>query len=331
MPDTNPSTLACTFYRSSHDNEGVRVETTWPRLIDRLSRHEQGDKDGPALACATFNGLRRNANIIARSMIALDIEASKTTGEVPITWDAMADYLVAKRIRAFVWTTHSNTVRDPRYRILMPLSEPVPFDAMTDTFLSEAAAAQLRCHGVSDPSKFGAASLFYLPRHPEGGHFGYAASAGDPIDTGLLLTMATTMAEKVAQDEAEIAARRRRNAMPPEIMAKIEAYNARHPIAERLTTYGYRREGNRWRSPLQHGQGATVILPEGNRWVSFSQSDADGSVGASPMRASSQATAWGDAFALAVRWEHGGSFRRALASLPDIEVSNRESVDASSV
>lgn len=317
MPDTTPSSIPCTFYRDSHDNTGVRVETTWARLIERLSRHDVGTKDGPALACATFNGIRRNTNLVARSMIALDIEASQTTGEVPITFDAMVGYLTAKRVRAFVWTTHSHTDAMPRYRILLPLAAPIPYDAVTDTFLSAAAAAQLRCYGVSDPSKFGAASLFYLSRHPAGGVFQSQEITGDPVDTGLLLTMATTIAEKVAQDEAEIAARRRARAMPPELMAKIEAYNESHPIAERLTAYGYRREGTRWKSPLQHGQGATVILPDERRWVSFSQSDADGNVGASPMRASSQANAWGDSFALAVRWEHGGSFRRALAALPE--------------
>jgi hypothetical protein len=135
----------------------------------------------------------------------------------------------------------------------------------------------------------------------------------------MLLTMATTMAEDCAADEAERAARRRANVLPPQIVAKIAAYNTAHPIAERLVAYGYRREGNRWRSPLQHGQGATVILPDGQRWVSFSQSDAEGRVGSTPLRASSQASAWGDSFALFCRYEHGGSFRRALAALPDTE------------
>jgi len=326
MPNTTPSaSIACTFFRDSRDNVGIRVETTWQRLIERLSRHETGTKDGPALACATFNGVRGNANLIARSMIALDIESSPTTGEVPISFDAMAEYLTARRVRAMMWTTHSHTAQDPRYRVLLPLAAPLPYDQMVDPFLSAAAAAQLRCHGVSDPSKFGAASLFYLPRHPaEAVYWKAQEIAGTPIDTGMLLTMATTMAERVAQDEAEVAARRRVNAMPPEIMAKIEAYNEAHPIAERLAAYGYRREGMRWKSPLQHGQGATVILPDGKRWVSFSQSDADGNVGASPMRVSSQCSAWGDAFALAVKWEHGGSFRRALAALPDREMAHAD-------
>ncbi len=59
-------------------------------------------------------------------------------------------------------------------------------------------------------------------------------------------------------------------------------------------------------------KGQLLYCRKTKRWVSFSQSDADGNVGASPMRSSSQASAWGDAFALFVRWEHGGSFRRAL-------------------
>jgi hypothetical protein len=186
-----------------------------------------------------------------------------------------------------------------------------------DPFLSAAAACQLRCHGVADPSKFGAASLFYLPRHRDGFPFNYATIAGEPVDSGLLITMATTMAERVAQDEAEIAARRRANAMPPEIMARIEAYNANHAIPDQLARYGYRRDGMRWRSRYQHGIGATSVLPDGKVWTSFSQSDADAGVGQKPMRPSSQCACWGDAFALFVHYEHAGSFRRALAALGD--------------
>lgn len=321
--------ISCTFYRGSWDNQGQRVDTTWDRLAARLLRHEEGNKDGPALSVATFSGIRRNENLVARSMVALDIETSGTTGEVPISFADMAAYLTARRVRAVAWSTHSHAVDGPRYRILMPLSAPVPWQPEIDPFLSAACAAQLRCHGVSDPSKFGAASLFFLPRHPPGGLHCAQLIDGDPIDTGLLLTMATTMAERVAQDEAEIAARRRANAMPPEILARIEAYNASHPISEALARYGYQREGNRWRSRYQHGQGATTILADGSAWVSFSASDADAGVGSKPSRASSQCAAWGDSFSLLVHYEHRGNFRAALATLPaSTSMDAMESTDA---
>lgn len=308
--------IACTFFRDSHDRIGQRVETTWDALVARCTRHDEGTKDGPALACATFSGPRGNASLIERSLIALDIEANPTTGEVPIDVTSTLVYLQAHRVRSAIWTTHSHTIDAPRYRILLPLSAPVPYQPDVDPFLSAAAAAQLRIHGVSDPSKFGAASLFYLPRHhPDSNVYLARDVEGDPVDTGYLLTMATTMTQRVAQDEADVAARRRANALPPEIVAVIEAYNVAHAIPDSLARYGYQRNGNRWRSRYQHGQGATTVLPDGRQWVSFSATDADNGVGTRPARASSQCSCWGDSFALYVHYEHNNNFRRALAAL----------------
>lgn len=308
--------IACTFFRDSHDRYGRRATPSWSALVGRCTRHDEGLKDGPALACATFDGPRCNASLVARSMVALDIEASRTTGEVPVAFDATVAHLSGRRVRSVMWTTHSHSVDAPRYRVLLPLSEPVDYAGDIDPFLGAAAAAQLGVHGVSDPSKFGAASLFYLPRHPLGSAVHQAMeTTGDAVDAGLLLTMATTMAERVAQDEAEIAARRRLAALPPEIVAVIAAYNATHAIGDMLARYGYQRDGSRWRSRYQHGQGATTILPDGSVWVSFSESDAAAGIGQRPARASSQCAAFGDAFALYVAYEHNGNFRAALAAL----------------
>jgi hypothetical protein len=307
--------ITCTFFRDSHERHGRRVTTTWTALAARMLRHDVGTKDGPAITCGTFRGRRSNATLVARSMVALDIETSPRTGEVPIPFDAMAAHLTGRRVRAVMWTTHSHTADAPRYRILMPLNVPLEYEPGVDPFLTAACAAQLGCHGVSDPSKFGLASLFYLPRHPAGASWQAQEIAGDPIDVGYLLTMATTMAERVAQDEAEIAARRRANALPPELLSIITEYNERNVIAEKLMQYGYRRDGVRYKSRYQHGIGATSILPDGKVWTSFSQSDADAGLGSKPQRPSSQCACWGDAFALFVHFEHAGNFRRALSAL----------------
>lgn len=308
--------IPCTFYQASWDRHGVRAQPTWAALVARCTDHREGDKDGPALACATFSGTRGNASLEARSMVALDIEANPRTGEVPVSFKDCTDLLSAKRIRAVCWTTHSHTADAPRYRIVMPLSEPIAYTPDIDPFIASSCAAQLRIHGVCDPSKFGAASLFYLPRHrADSVDHACAVIEGDALDNGLLMTMATTSAEGVAQDMAAVAARRAANALPPEIAARIAAYNDEHPLNVMLALYAYTRDGARWRSRYQHGIGATTILPDGKQWVSFSESDASAGVGTRPAKASSQAACWGDAFALFVHYEHNNNFRRALEAL----------------
>ena len=322
-----PDRIECTFFRDSHDRFGVGVSVTWDALAARCARHEEGTKDGPALACATFDYVRAgtrpdgkrygrgNASLVARTMVALDIEEHRVTGEVPIPVEAMADYLAARGIRSAIWTTHSHTPDLPRYRVLLPLEAPLTYSPETDPYLSGAVAAELRVAGVSDASKYGAASLFFLPRHAPGNPHFSRIIPGSLMSNGRLETAALMAAQQIAADEAEEAALRRANTLPPEVSAKIEAYNEAHALPAQLERYGYRRDGMRWRSTNQHGQGATVILPDGRRWATFSESDAQAGVGARPLRASSQTASWGDSFALYVAYEHRGNFRAALAAL----------------
>jgi len=256
---------------------------------------------------------------VSRSLIALDIETNPRTGEVPIAPHACADILRMRRAAAVIYSTHSHTSESPRYRIIMPLSEPVAYDRETDVHIPAVAANQLGMQAVVDSSKYRAPSIFFLPRCAELGEEYSVIIPGDPVDSGCVRTVALVVAQRCEADEAERAARRVANRLPPELQARVAAYNASHPIADLLARYGYRRDGNRWKSPFQsaHGQGATTISPDGTTWWSFSESDALAGVGRRPNRASSQCACFGDAFSLFVRFEHGGSFRAALNSLRD--------------
>lgn len=310
-----PGHIACTFFRDSHDRDGRRASVTWEALAQRCAQHDEGEKDGGAICGAIFNGSRSNANLVERTLVALDIESHPVTGEVPLPFDAMADYLAARGVQSVIWTTHSHTADAPRYRVLLPLEAPIAYSPDTDPYISAAVAAELRCAGVCDASKYGAASLFFLPRHRSGAEYMTRVIAGNVMSNGRLETAALMASQRIAQDEAEQAALRRARAMPPEIVAKIEAYNSGHPLAAQLERYGYVRDGGRWKSPNQHGIAATSILPDGKRWTSFSESDAQSGVGQRPLRASSQCAVWGDAFSLYVAYEHRQNFRAALAAL----------------
>lgn len=306
-----------TFFRDSHDRDGVQVDVPWAQIAERCTRHEIGPKDGPAICAGVFSGTRLNANLVGRTLVGLDIETSSTTGEVPVPVDAMVDYLTARRVQCVVWTTHSHTTEKPRYRVLLPLEAPIPYQPDIDPYISAAVAAELRCIGVCDQSKYGAASLFYLPRHPPHAEHKAVSIAGLLMSNARLETAAFVFAQRIAQDEAERAAMRRAQALPPEIVAKIAAYNETHSLVAELERYGYRRDGMRWKSPLQspNSQAATSILPDGKIWTSFSESDAAAGLGQRPARPSSQCTCWGDCFSLYTFWQHRGNFRAALNSL----------------
>jgi len=114
--------------------------------------------------------------------------------------------------------------------------------------------------------------------------------------------------------ETERNAMRQASNFPPELHARILEYNATHPLVGQLQRYGYVRDGERWKSPMQHGIAATTILPDRLTWVTYSESDAAAGLGTRPSRGS-QCAAWGDAFALFCFYEHRGSMRNALRAL----------------
>ncbi len=202
----------------------------------------------------------------------------------------------------------------------MPLSQRIDYDPEIDVHLSACAANQMLMQSVCDASKYGAASLFFLPRVPENHPDDHCSLIipGKPIDSDYLRTVALMTAQGEAVRDARDAARRAANALPPEIVARIAAYNAAHAIHEMLPSYGYQRDGSRWRSRYQHGIGATTILPDGMTWVSFSESDAVEGVGNRPARSTSQCACFGDAFSLYVHYTHRGNFRAALNSLAQV-------------
>src|SRR5262245_35648313 len=310
-----PTRHTVTFFRDSHDNRARRTTVTWDSLAARLTRHDVGPKDGPAIACATFNGERRSANVVERTLVALDIETNTSTGEVPPYAGLMAMKLRRTLgVKSILWTTHSHLAEAPRYRIVLPLERPIPYDRATYPHITFAVACELDLQGVADRSKFGAASLFFLPRHIDGNEHMAEVCEGRTMFNPQLETAATMMAQDVAMEEAERAALRRPSQFPEHLSALIQNYNATHPLADALRRYGYMREGQRWKSPFQHGIAATVILNDGMTWVSFSASDAAAGIGAVPSR-SSECSAWGDAFALFCHFEHGGSMSRALQAL----------------
>ena len=41
-----------TIFRNAHDNRGCEHRTPWSVLGPQLAQHQEGAKDGPAIACA---------------------------------------------------------------------------------------------------------------------------------------------------------------------------------------------------------------------------------------------------------------------------------------
>lgn len=305
-----------TRFVSQYERQGEELDLPWNRVAKRLTIHTVGTKDGSAISVGLFAGTRSSDNLVARSAIALDIETNKRTGEIPPDPQAVSERLRQRRVSGVVWTTFSHTPDEPRYRVLVPLSQPVVLDEVNfllDNWFSPALGRALGVEGVCDRTKYGAASLFYLPRVPDGSTPVYA----EVVAGSILPHTDAIRAARVAHD-GDMAQQREElvNAfkMDPAIMDTIRAFNDSHPIEDMLDRYGYRRRGKRWKSPHQSNNsvGATEVRrDQGERWLSFSESDAAAGVGQRPRRAS-QVQAFGDAFKLYTFYENRNNFRLAL-------------------
>jgi hypothetical protein len=191
-----------TIFQSSHDNRGREFRTPWSALGRRLTQHQEGAKDGTAIACGTFNGTRGRASLVARTLIALDVEAPKGANIQPPAPADAAARLEALGLTGTVWTTHSHTDVAPRYRVVVPLSEPMPFhsDAMrqADGCVPRRLAQALDLAPVTDFTKLGSESLFFLPRHPAGAEHWSVFVEGLPLTMGAICRQALEMAKRLA-------------------------------------------------------------------------------------------------------------------------------------
>jgi hypothetical protein len=254
---------------------GAHDHTTWGEFASLTQHRREGEKDGPCFAAATFRVepvvnldniqldqveivRRLKANVTARTLIALDVETSKKTGEVPLPLDEVVEHLARWGKAAVIYTSHNHKPdTDERYRVILPISEPI--DPLLPAV--EVVAQHLGLLDMLDTSKIGAASLFYLPSAFPGRLEGHEAHAlpGDPLVAAALSAAATRFqaardadAERIAAEAHALAAERRAKKLaagfdPDDSL--IEKLRAHYDLGAVLEAHGYNRAGTKYRHP----------------------------------------------------------------------------------
>lgn len=237
---------------------------TWGEFCGVFWWRREGEKDGPNFVGARFmlepdgRRLRRKQkNLLARTLVALDCETNKEISEAPPPVSAVVTRIKRQSWAAVVYASHSHTPEAPRYRIVMPLSEEIS----TDLPAVEVIAGELELLGVLDRSKVGAWSLFYLPSAPLGqlDIHETVVVEGDPINApwireraGLLLAQRQAEADRIATEaNAEAAARREAKiaaGFDPD-NSLIEKLRSRFDLDDLLRSHGYHKAGTRYRHP----------------------------------------------------------------------------------
>jgi hypothetical protein len=265
-------------------------------------------------------------------ILAADIDK----GNVPLEQlEAAVDAIFGKEVASLIYSTSSATSDDQKWRILVPLAEPLPFEIWERAQL--AFFGLLRAKGiVPDETLSRAGQLVLLPNVPpknrrEDGtpiYYEFSVAEGLPVDLARqpLAGAIQRLAEAAQADEAKLAAERTamalKKALRPAVgkLSPIERFNAENPLEGVLAKHGYEQKHTRscdWQSPFQtSGSFATRVYlePDGGSWISLSGSDAEAGLGAP----TSSGHRFGDAFDLFVHFDHDGDRAAALASISEV-------------
>lgn len=262
-------------------------------------------------------------------ILAADIDK----GNVPLErLEAAVDSAFGPEVASLIYSTSTATSSNQKWRILAPLSAPMPFETWLQA--QQAFFDLLRAHDiVPDTTLEGAGQLIYLPNVPpknrgEDGepiHYQPSVAEGAGVDlsrqplAGVIQRIAEATAAAEAKRDADRAAMALKKALRPAVgqRSPIERFNAENPLEDVLIKYGYEPKYSGscdWRSPLQtSGSFATKVYlePDGDSWISLSGSDAEAGLGAP----SNRGHRFGDAFDLFAHFEHNGDRAAALAAI----------------
>ena len=192
------------------DTRPRAVEVPWESFARTMANVDVRDaKDGPAWLPATFRGTgRKDANVEAITAAVLDADRGNLTGEQ-----------IAAKLNGFAYvahTTFSSTAGDRRWRVAIPLAEPIPPSKAHALF----AHFDHVFDGLLDPACKNPSRLHYLPSCPpdRAGEHLYLARDGEAFDASALPDAAP---EETAPDSVAPAAE-----VPPRFFELLESDEA---------------------------------------------------------------------------------------------------------
>jgi hypothetical protein len=232
---------------------------------------------------------------------------------------------------ALIYSSSSAAADGRKWRVLIPLSAPIPGEDYPDTQL--ALFTLLGQHGlVCDETLARCGQPIYLPnvppkrRRPDGQPVFYQRHHVDGAALELrpdhpIVVMRESIRNQRADAAAAAAVRAQQHtvqrltyvAATGDDFDPIRHFNAHHPVGEMLVRYGFiRRErgnGSHWKSPLSTS-GSFSTEDRGDHWITVSNWAAAHGVG----RPTSSGFRCGDAFDLYAFFEHGNDKRAAVGA-----------------
>lgn len=225
-------------------------------------------------------------------------------------------------LRVLIFSTKSSTSFDRRWRVLIPLSNPVPFDQWHATM--KYVADMLNESGITiDHSLERESQISFLPNRGE--HYECADISGN-----LLQPSAVDLRSEPTPDLfLDLKPKHLQNARVIDLgigcaSGPWQIYNTANPLTDVMARYGYMHvTGNRWHSPLQVSRSNHVYAHDDGTWTSHSGSDAAAGIG----KESDKGHRWGTAYDLYVYFEHGNDRKAADAAILALRAASGDDTD----
>lgn len=190
-PNCDTLPLVISVFQNERDNKPLRVDLTWSQMLGRYFKRHWINKTkvgGQAMSPVSYKPSysRGNAGIDEVCCAVFDIEHHGSFDDL------------RARLDGYAFVAHSSyrhTTEDPRFRLILPLTKPVPASEWADTW----ERLNQWLGGINDPATKDAARLYYLPSQPPDavGHF-IVSGEGKAIDIGELPDLPTEQLAKIS-------------------------------------------------------------------------------------------------------------------------------------
>lgn len=189
------TTYTITTGRSRLETQWKQREISWEQLCAKLAKVKRTPecaaeyramtkaqkgkvKDTGGFVGGSFSGERRKAtDVTGRSLVTLDIDFG-TQGTPDVVADALAG------IAWCLYTTHSHTPKEPRYRLIVPLSRTVTAEEYVP--VARRIADEIGIH-LFDQSTYEPSRLMYWPSASRDAEYVCLTGEGEPADADALL------------------------------------------------------------------------------------------------------------------------------------------------
>jgi len=152
---------AISLFDNRHDNRPRAIKRTWADLCDRIRTPlVRAEKDGALFAPAIFDPPKRaKRNVVEVSMLVLDYDHGANMDRDCAPWRDLELTFAAYTTHSSRQVTESNPDAEVRFRVMIPLLEPIPADKYPLLWQWAADASE----GRIDLAAKDASRMFYTP------------------------------------------------------------------------------------------------------------------------------------------------------------------------